>query len=398
MKFSDVFNLSIRNYKIRPLRTFLTVLGVGIGIGTVLFLVALGYGIQNLILSRISSSDALLSVQVTPGPSEFIRLNDDTINDIISLPNVDAYSPVVSATGQVTLGDITGDGLVLGVSKSYFSMSGATVYKGSFFDNNENGAVITSAGAMLLGGDVDNIVGKEISIILFVPYVGEDGFDEIDIISIDRIFTITGVIDDMESNYLYVPLESLNAVNFESYSQLYVRVINNESMQDVRNGIVEKGFLVSSLSDVIDQANKIFRIVQIILAMFGLIALIVSAIGMFNTMTISLLERTNEIGIMRSIGATANDIRWLFLCESTIMGFAGGIGGVIVGLIGGFVANIGINILASSLGGQAVDLFYYPTWFVIFIIVFSTLIGFVTGLYPSKRAAKLNPLDALRYK
>jgi len=122
MKFSDVFNLSIRNYKIRPLRTFLTVLGVGIGIGTVLFLVALGYGIQNLILSRISSSDALLSVQVTPGPSEFIRLNDDTINDIISLPNVDAYSPVVSATGQVTLGDITGDGLVLGVSKSYFSI------------------------------------------------------------------------------------------------------------------------------------------------------------------------------------------------------------------------------------------------------------------------------------
>jgi putative ABC transport system permease protein len=398
MKFPELFNLSIRNYKIRPLRTFLTVLGVGVGIGTVLFLVALGYGIQNLILSRISTSDALLSMQVSPGTSGFIQLNEQSLDKIKNLEGVDSYSPVVSAAGQVTLGDITGDGLVLGVTDSYFSMSGSAPYRGEFFSDTVDGVVISSGGSLLLGQDAESVIGDEISLILFVPYIGESGFEEIDIIQIEKTFTIVGVVDDMESNYLFVPFDDLNVVGFDSYSQLFVKVNDSEQMPIVRNQIVEMGYLVSSLSDVIEQANKIFGIVQIILAMFGLIALVVSAIGMFNTMTISLLERINEIGIMRSIGAASSDIRLLFLLESVIMGFAGGVGGVIVGFIGGGLANIGINILASSFGGQAVNLFYFPVWFVLFIIIFSTVIGFLTGVYPAKRASKLNPLDALRYK
>ena len=158
------------------------------------------------------------------------------------------------------------------------------------------------------------------------------------------------------------------------------------------------GYLVSSLSDTIDQAKKIFRIIQIILALFGLVALVVSAIGMFNTMTVTLLERINEIGILRSIGASANDIRLLFLVESVLMGFLGGIGGIVVGYLGGEIANFGLNILAKSFGGEPLNLFYRPFWFIGFIIIFSTIIGFLTGIYPSRRASKLNPLEALRYK
>ncbi|MBT4849458.1 ABC transporter permease [Candidatus Parcubacteria bacterium] len=156
--------------------------------------------------------------------------------------------------------------------------------------------------------------------------------------------------------------------------------------------------MVSSLSDTIEQANKIFGIVQLVLGLFGLIALIVSAIGMFNTMTITLLERINEIGIMRSIGVTKRDIRYLFLFESMVIGFLGGLSGVIIGFLGGELVNLFFNLLAKNFGGQTFDLFVSPSWFIIFIMVFSTLIGLVTGIYPSKQAASLNPLEALRYK
>jgi putative ABC transport system permease protein len=169
-------------------------------------------------------------------------------------------------------------------------------------------------------------------------------------------------------------------------------------MEQVRGIIMEQGFLVSSLSETIDQANKIFRIIQIVLFSFGLIALIVSAIGMVNTMTISLLEKTNEIGIMRSLGITSSDIKKIFFMESGIMGFLGGIGGVCVGYISGTIVNFAFNIFAKNLGGQSLELFYTPGIFIGFVIVFSTLVGVLTGIFPSVRAAKLNPLDALRYK
>jgi putative ABC transport system permease protein len=115
-------------------------------------------------------------------------------------------------------------------------------------------------------------------------------------------------------------------------------------------------------------------------------------------MTIALLERTNEIGIMRAIGVTRRDMLMLFLMESSLMGLLGGVGGVAVGYLGGEIANTGLNILAKTMGGQTLNLFYRPLWFILVIIVFSTIIGFLTGVYPSIRAARMNPLEALRYK
>ena len=169
-------------------------------------------------------------------------------------------------------------------------------------------------------------------------------------------------------------------------------------MTAVRDAVITKGFVVASLSDVIDQASKIFKIIQIVLGFFGLVALVVSAIGMFNTMTIALLERTNEIGIMRSIGMTRRDIMVMFLVESMAMGFLGGVGGLALGAVAGESLNFALNTLAQRFNGPPVDIFLAPFWFIAVIMIFSTCIGFLTGLYPSFRAARLNPLDALRYK
>jgi putative ABC transport system permease protein len=179
---------------------------------------------------------------------------------------------------------------------------------------------------------------------------------------------------------------------------LKVKVDNHANLEAVRNAILAKGYIVSALSDVIDQASKVFSIVQLVLGFFGLVALIVSAIGMFNTMTIALMERTNEIGIMRSIGITRRDIQTMFLVESMVMGLLGGLGGLLLGAVVGESLNVFMNVLAHRFNGPSVNLFLAPLWFVAFIIIFSAVIGLLTGVYPSVRASKLNPLDALRYK
>jgi putative ABC transport system permease protein len=161
---------------------------------------------------------------------------------------------------------------------------------------------------------------------------------------------------------------------------------------------VKKGYVVTALSKTVEQANKIFQGIQAVLAVFGGIALTVSAIGMFNTMTVTLLERTAEIGIMRTLGASSGDIQILFVAEAVIVGFLGGVMGILFGLTIGFSLNTVMNATASHFGGKSVSLFSFPIPFLLFIAIFSAIVGFMTGVFPARRAASLNPLDAIRYK
>jgi putative ABC transport system permease protein len=119
---------------------------------------------------------------------------------------------------------------------------------------------------------------------------------------------------------------------------------------------------------------------------------------MFNTMTVTLLERTGEIGVMRTLGASSGDIQTLFIAEAIIVGFLGGVMGIIFGLSIGFTLNGLMNVAASNFGGKSVSLFSFPIPFLLFIAAFSAVVGFLTGVFPARRAAGLNPLDAIRYK
>lgn len=397
MKLSDALSLSTRMFKTRPMRTLLTVLGVGVGIGTVLFLVSLGYGLQNAILSRITTADALLTLDVNPGTSELIQLDNSSLQRISQMEHVEEVSPVITASSQITVGELTGDGIMYAVNPSFFRLSGVEAIKGELFTN-ENDLLISTAAIQLLNLDIENSIGTEVDIKFFVPSINEDGVEEIRAVDRGRPYIVSGVIRDDTESLVFVPLSTVSDSGINTYLETKVKVSNGDYMIDVRNQIMEMGFFVSALRDTIDQAKKIFQIIQIILGLFGLVALIVSSIGMFNTMTVMLLERTNEIGIMRSIGVTRKDIKILFLAESMIMGFLGGVGGVILGYLGGEIANFAMNILAKNFGGQSLNLFVRPLWFVMLIIIMSTFIGFLTGVFPARRAGKLNPLEALRYK
>ncbi|MEI7620727.1 MAG: ABC transporter permease [Candidatus Falkowbacteria bacterium] len=396
MKFKDLLILSTRTFKTNTSRTALTVLGLGVGIGAVFFLVSLGYGLQNVILSNITTADSILTLDVSSG-SNLVVLDKTTVESINKMPTVAETSPLVSLAGQLVSDASISDGLINLVDKPYFRLSGLKIATGREFTNNDSPEIVVSSAAAKIFGftKATDIIGQNLKINLFIP--GEDN-EAATVASLDSVYTVVGIVNDENSNFIYAPINTASKVNLPPYSGLRVKVTSEENLSVARDLIVHQGFMVSSLSDTIDQTKKIFAIIQIVLAVFGLIALIVSAIGMFNTMTITLLERTQEIGIMRSIGVTNHDVASLFLLESLIMGFLGGCGGLLIGYVFGELFNISINIMAKNFGGQSFDLFYRPGWFVVFVLLFSVLTGFLTGLYPARRAAKLNPLDALRYK
>lgn len=397
MRFVDALSLSTRMFKTRPMRTLLTILGVGVGIGTVLFLVSLGYGLQNAILSRITTTDSLLALDVNPGTSELIKLDNASLQKISQIEHVEEVSPVITASAQISAGELTGDGIMYAVNPSFFRLSGIVPTYGELFVN-EKDLIISTAAVQLLNMEVETSLGKTIKLTYFVPYLTEEGVEEISVYEEEESYKIVGVVKDDTESLVFVPISNVSDAGIDSYLETKVKIDDSVYMIDVRNKIMELGFFVSALRDTIDQAKKIFKIIQIILGLFGMVALVVSAIGMFNTMTVMLLERTNEIGIMRSIGVSKKDIRKLFLFESMLMGFLGGLGGVILGYLGGEIANFVMNILAKNFGGQSIDLFERPLWFLMVIIITSTGIGFLTGVFPARRASKLNPLDALKYK
>lgn len=397
MQKIDLIRLSLRMFKTRKMRTFLTILGVSVGIGAVLTLVSFGYGLQEIILKQITTAESLLSLDIVPGPKGLISLNQNSLNEIKQNQYVSEVSPVVTVSSQISIESLAGDTMIFGVDPSYFRLGGITPKWGNVFEDSSS-VVISSAVLEAFGVKPENVIGKEASFILFVVTENEEGNEFVDVVKKEEKFKITGVIDSDSLSFAYFPLSKLNDISFKEFTAAKIKVSDSVHLEEVRNDIVNKGFLVSALSDTIDQANKIFGAIQITLALFGIVALVVSAIGMFNTMTITLLERTQEIGIMKSIGASSKDIMQLFLMESIIIGTLGGVGGIIVGILSGTMINLAINLLAKSLGGSSVNLFLYPVWFMIFIVVLSFLVGFATGLFPARRASKLNPLQALRYK
>jgi len=399
MKFSDAFTLSTRMFKARKMRTALTILGMSVGIGAVLFLVSLGYGLQKALLDRITTSDSLVTLDVTEANATFVPIDRDRISRISAFEGVAEVSPSSRLTAQGVLNGVSFDLAVVGTTPNFMKLSGMRLEKGAMInDMTPQGILVSSSLAEVFEKDGGDIIEKPITLNFFISRATKDDVQEkLEMIESEHTFTVIGVIPS-EENIIYVNALSFPENTIEHYSQLKVKCTSGDVMETVREKIVGEGLLVSSLSDTIDQANKIFSIVQVVLMSFGIIALVVSAIGMFNTMTITLMERTEEIGIMKSIGASDMTISALFLWESVIMGFLGGLGGVGLGIVGGSGLNVAINFLAVRLGGTSVQLFFTPTWFIALIIIFGAFVGLLTALVPARRASKIDPLEALRYK
>jgi len=398
MLFRDIFKLSTRMFRTHPSRTFLTILGMSVGIGAILFLVSLGYGLQKILLEQVTNDEVLLTLDVFPLDEELVSIDKKTLEEISKFPEVEKVSKMVTLSAQMNVKDITADVLIYAIDPLWFRLGGIRVKEGKIPSGNGE-IVLSSITASLFNLTPKEIIGKKAKFVFFVPQFQKEESGEVKILKTEKEYKIVGIVEDEEINYVYFPLKELEKeIEILRYNQLKVKIKNNKLMEMARSKIVNMGFQVSAISDTIEQANKIFKAIQIALGIFGLVALIVAAIGMANTMTISLLERINEIGVMKAIGASEKDVAYLFLGEAVIMGFLGGVGGIIVGFVVGFLFNTGVNLLAKALGGQPVDLFYTPPWFLLGVVGLSIFVGFVTGIFPARRAARFNPLEALRYK
>lgn len=399
MKFLDLLYLSFQDFNARKSRFLFTILAVSLGIGAVLFLVSLGFGLQKLLLEKITTAESLLTLDVVSSESKIIALNADNLDKIKNIENVEEISPQAIFAGQASLGDLTSETSINLVNPIFFSLSGLSPFRGKIFtDKDKQIAVVNSSLVNLFKETSDGILGKKIKFLFFIPKDG--GVKEGDFVSIEKEFEIIGVIEETvgSPSQVFLNRDDLSELTINEYQSLKIKVADGKFIESIRDKLIEMGFIVSALSDTIDQTNKIFGAIQIVLGIFGVIALVVAAIGLVNTMTISLLEKTQEVGIMRAIGASAWDISRIFLSQSLLTGFFGGIGGILIGVLFGNIINGFVNLLAKTLGGEPVNLFFYPVWFIIFIILLSTIVGLTAGIWPARKAAKINALDALKYK
>lgn len=403
MKIKDLFKLSTRMFKARTSRTILTILGMGVGVSAILFLVSLGYGLQNVLLETITTSDSLLSLDATPADPKVLKITQPVLEEIQNVTGVADVSPASQMSSQIYFNNLTSDVTALIVKPSFFKLDGIKIAEGEMISNDkQRSVVISSAFAKIFNKEGPDMVGEEFNLMLKVPkdIEADDNSGEIETEpkSFEEPFKIVGMIEQ-EEPIMYLNIQDISpSVSIPYYSRMKVKCVDQGYLGPIKNQLIAQGYTVSSLSDTVDQANRVFKGVQVVLALFGVIALVVSAIGMFNTMTVTLLERTEEIGIMKSIGVSDKDILSMFVFESSIMGFMGGLCGIIIGLIAGKIMNIILNLVASRFGGESIALFQSPLWFMGLIIILGTIVGFITGLIPAKRASSIDPLDALRYK
>lgn len=404
MQVADLARLSTRMFKTNPMRTWLTILGMGVGTGAVVVLVGLGFGLQQIILEQIVFGDSLLSLGVSATGARNLTITDEVITQFEENEYIEDAAPLARYPALITYKGLTGNVFLQGAEPAYLRYAGITPSAGDIFTEedvgNTNEVMLSPAVLKLFGiadDAVENFIGQTVSFRLLVP--AEEGSEDVTEVVIDKEYRVKGITkEEGVLNALMMLPELKNYVGIEEYDRAQVKVLSNEFLDATEEALIEAGYRVTALSKTVEQASKIFQGIQAVLATFGGIALIVSAIGMFNTMTVTLLERTKEIGIMRTIGASPKDIKWLFVSESIVVGFLGGLSGILMGVTLGFVVNIMLNIAASQFGGQAVSLFAFPFNFLLFIAIFSAAVGYLTGIFPARRASQLNPLDAIRYE
>jgi len=208
-------------------------------------------------------------------------------------------------------------------------------------------------------------------------------------------YTIVGVIKDDSRQIIFTPLQDVLDVGVQRFTLAKILAKNEIALKAVRERVEALGYSTQSIVDTLAQVNKLFVVMRFLLGSFGMIAFIVAVVGMFNTLTVSLLERTREIGVMKTLGTTDADVMRMMFAESMMIGLLGGLSGIFLGV---GLGN-GINLLGSFFReDRTINLFVTPFEFMVLIFVFSVVIGLVTGFYPSQRAKRISALNALRYE
>jgi putative ABC transport system permease protein len=399
MKYSYILSLAVKNLLGRKLRTFLTIIGVAISVGFVCLLMAFSYGLQQAATKQIASGDTLKNIDVSNGSSKLVSLDNTAINKIKDFSEVAKVYPQIALAGDTQIGDSKSDGVIYGTNNDLLNIIKPKMVSGKLYNQDASQTIIlnTTLASHLTDGALETLIGQTIDIRLVLR---NDLFtDKTAVTQIKAIkATVTGITSDGKTSYAFVPLKTITDLGVDRYSALKVQLKSTDDVEKVKSQIEFMEFRVSTVKDTIDQVNQFFQVFQIILVSVGMISVIVATLGIFNTMTISLIEKTREVGLMKILGVKKVYIRRIFMTESLIIGLAGGLIGVISSIAMGQTINYTINAMAVSSGNAAVNIMYFPVLLVLLIMFMSVLISLLAGLYPARRTTRISPLDALRYE
>lgn len=405
MKLSNTLKISFKNILKNKTRSFLTALGIIIGVCSVTIMVGIGEGTKDRIQNEIASLGTNLII-IFPGSSQVggVRQGAGTIprlslNDVEYLKNegtyIDAISPIVSAFEQVIGGGNNWRTSISGVSPDYQRIRDYTFTSGEFFKDQDvktskSVAVIGQTVAAQLFPDNDPVgmsirIGKTpFKIIGLLESKGKSSFgeDQDDIILVPYTTLLNKVSGNRFLRSIYV---STISSDFISKEQDEIRTILREHHK-LRDSEADD-FTIGTQTEIADRASSIAGLMTLLLGSIAAVSLLVGGIGIMNIMLVSVTERTREIGIRLAVGARSKDILLQFLIESFVLSITGGFIGIVLSFIASFLMNEFTTIvLVINFKIVAVA------------VIFSGIVGLFFGLYPAKKAADLNPIDALRYE
>ena len=465
MKAYDLAELAVRNLRESVLRNSLTTVGISVGVASLVAMLSLGIGLQQMATRRLVRSGLFDTVVVTsrrdlrnfnrsddaggPDPAQSPVLDEPSRQKIEQLPNVVEAFPDLRFITSFSYDDKPHLTMAAGVPFSYKSNDAFEGMQGSFFSSGMAPEVILQKtfAAELLGktpkpGTEETPVAE-----LAKPLVGKEMTmryaERIDsatpadangnmpnesgeaatysIQSHELKLRIVGVTDlDPDSMRgpvrarVLLPLKLLESLHvmqpttmrdttqatskIPTYATISVRVKDPGKIQLVENAIKKMGFNTFSILDATRSVRRFFTVLDLFLGIFGSLALAVASIGIVNTLVMAILERRREIGIMKAIGASDVDVKKLFFAEAGVMGALGGALGVALGWTIGRVINLGTNVYLRSQDLAPEQIWFVPWWLVGSAIAFAIVVSLLSGLYPAARAARLDPVQALRYE
>lgn len=406
MNYGNLIVIALRALSNNKLRGFLTMLGIIIGVSSVISMLAIGEGSKYTIEKQIEELGAnMVVVNPTNAMVGGIRQNgvlvqtlklEDYQAIVSEVPYMESCSPYVSKSGQAIFGPNNAPTTVYGINEDYMDIRRLTVNRGEMFSDQDmkNAAKVCVVGQTI----VDNLFKN-----------GEDPLGQV--IRFDKVpFRIVGVLAPKGYNSMGRDQDDIILAPFTTIQKrllaipymhgIYVSVIDEKytgkMMQEI-TGVLrqthripvgqEDDFTVRSLEEMSKVLTMATKVLTILLACIGGISLLVGGIGIMNIMYVSVTERTREIGLRMSIGAKGRHILFQFLIESIIISVSGGIIGVGLG--------IGVSLVLSSLLGWPVSVLLYS---VVISFLVCTFTGVFFGWYPARKAASLNPIDAIRYE
>jgi putative ABC transport system permease protein len=394
MNVLELLGLALSRLRTSRLRAALTMLGVVIGVASVVALVGVGQGTTSNITSRLASLGTNL---LTVSPSNGSSTKPLTLEDAAAISRIDgvaAVAPELQTSGTVAIGTHSETTSIVGTSAEYAQVRAYDVWQGSFLTdptvaNGLRVAVLGATAASNLGLDATavgssiTINGLPFQVIGILQPKGGSGFNNPD----DQVL---------------VPLAAVSKyfVGGDSVRTIGVSVVSGDRMTEVTNAITAllrnrhelaatatADFSVFNQTQLLDAASSISTTLTLLLGGIASISLVVGGIGIMNIMLVSVRERTREIGIRKAVGARGRDILAQFLIEALTLSLLGGVIGIAIGL--------GVSALIGQLAGWGFQ--FNPTT-VVAAVLFSLAVGVVFGVWPARQAARLDPIDALRYE